>query len=145
MQYSNEETVLLQIDANYSKVFVPKRLKWDEITIPDEFKIDIPQIPRNLERTEISEIIEESDGTILFRFNSLKEGRNQLPLPSLSSRSFTEPEPNRHFFTDNASASYNHPLKVHHKTPIPEMTTEQPYSALYSPTSTQMEGISNKF
>ena len=31
-----EETVLLQIEAEHSKTFVPRRLKWNEITIPEE-------------------------------------------------------------------------------------------------------------
>ena len=70
---TQEETVLLQIEAEQSKTFVPKRLKWNEITIPEEFKIENPQTPRDIERTEISDIIEENDGTVLIRFNSFRE------------------------------------------------------------------------
>ena len=66
---TQEETVLLQIEAEQSKTFVPKRLKWNEITIPEEFKIENPQTPRDIERTDISDIIEENDGTVLIRFN----------------------------------------------------------------------------
>lgn len=49
-----EETVLLQIDSECSKTFTPKRLKWDEITIPEEFQVENPQIPRNFERRNLS-------------------------------------------------------------------------------------------
>ena len=57
---TQEETVLLQIKAEHSKTFVPRRLKWNEITIPEEFRIENPQTPRDIERTEISDIIEEN-------------------------------------------------------------------------------------
>src|SRR3954469_6089066 len=70
---TQEEIVLLQIEADHSKTFVPKRLKWNEITIPNEFRIEAPQVPRNIEQTEIHDIIEEQEGTILIRFNSLRE------------------------------------------------------------------------
>ena len=48
---TQEEIVLLQIETEHSKTFVPKRLKWNEITIPEEFRIENPQTPRDIERT----------------------------------------------------------------------------------------------
>ena len=45
---TQEETVLLQIEAEQSKTFVPKRLKWNEITIPEEFKIENSQNTRDI-------------------------------------------------------------------------------------------------
>jgi len=56
---TQEETVLLQIEADHSKTFVPKRLKWNEITIPNEFRIEAPQVSRNIEQTEVQDILEE--------------------------------------------------------------------------------------
>ena len=58
---------------NYSR---SKQLKWDEITIPDQWKIEITQPPRNFEQKNISKIIEQKDGKILLRFGSYKD-----PLP----------------------------------------------------------------
>ncbi|KAG5410924.1 hypothetical protein IGI04_007243 [Brassica rapa subsp. trilocularis] len=53
-----------------------KQLKWDEITIPDQWKIEITQPPRNFEQKNISKIIEQKDGKILLRFGSYRD-----PLP----------------------------------------------------------------
>ena len=130
-----EETVLLQIEAEHSKVFVPKRLKWNEITIPNEFKIDIPQIPRNIERTEAYEIIEENEGTVLVKFNSFREGSS-----SSSYRPYDSYIPSRHSFSEGASSLHSKPMKVFHKNPIPEISPEQNNSPTYSPTSSQMKG-----
>jgi len=116
-----EETVLLQIEAEQSRTFVPKRLKWNEITIPEEFKIENPQTPRDIERTEISDIIEEEDGTILIRFNSVRER---------PSTSFRYVEPSRNSCSEY---SFQQPIKVFHKSPLPEVNQEN-----YSPTSSQM-------
>ena len=63
---------------NYSR---SKQLKWDEITIPDQWKIEITQPPRNFEQKNISKIIEQKDGKILLRFGSY---RDPLP-PKISS------------------------------------------------------------
>ena len=60
-------------------------------TIPEEFRIENPQTPRDIEQTEISDIIEENDGTILIRFSSLRE----QPSTSFSTR-YTEPSRKSH-------------------------------------------------
>ncbi|KAI5677859.1 hypothetical protein M9H77_08809 [Catharanthus roseus] len=70
---SRDETVLLHIEAEQSKTFTPKRLKWHEITIPDEFQIENPHPFPHIERNEISQIIEEPNGNVLIRFNSVRE------------------------------------------------------------------------
>ena len=118
---TKEETVLLQIEAEQSKTFVPKRLKWNEITIPEEFKIENPQNPRDIEKTEISDIIEENYGTVLIRFNSFKER---------PSTSYRYAEPSRKSYSEY---SFQQPIKVFHKSPLPEVNQES-----YSPTSSQM-------
>ena len=57
-----KETTLLQVDADRPTTYTPKRLKWNEITIPSEFIIQNPQVPRNIEQTNPEDIIEEPDG-----------------------------------------------------------------------------------
>ncbi|KAI5675785.1 hypothetical protein M9H77_06735 [Catharanthus roseus] len=52
MQGDDDETVPLHIEAEQSKAFTPKRLKWHEITIPDEFQIENPHPLRDIERNE---------------------------------------------------------------------------------------------
>ena len=41
--------------------------------MPPEFQIQNPQVPRNLERTEAEQIIEEPDGKVFIKFNSFRE------------------------------------------------------------------------
>ncbi|KAI5653694.1 hypothetical protein M9H77_30881 [Catharanthus roseus] len=135
---SRDETVLLHIEAEQSKTFTPKRLKWHEITIPDEFQIENPHPLSDLERNEISQIIEEPNGNVLIRFNSMREQE--------SSSTFSIPiEPSRHSFahsrrhsfaeTSEQSSRMPNSIHVHHTTPIPEVSTSPPLS----PTASQMK------
>ncbi|KAI5653222.1 hypothetical protein M9H77_30409 [Catharanthus roseus] len=78
---SRDETVLLHIEAEQSKIFTPKRLEWHEITIPEEFHIENAQPPPHIEQTEISQIIEEPNGNILIRFNSMREQGSSSTIP----------------------------------------------------------------
>ena len=90
-----------------------------------EFRLENPQTPRDIEQTEISDIIEENDGTVLIRFNSLRE----QPSTSFFTR-YTEPSRKSH-----SDYSFQQPIKVFHKSPLPEMDQGN-----YSPTSSQMKG-----
>ncbi|KAI5658800.1 hypothetical protein M9H77_27593 [Catharanthus roseus] len=119
---SRDETVLLHIEAEQSKIFTPKRLKWHEITIPEEFQIENAQLPPHLEKTEISQIIEEPNGNILIRFNSMREWGSSSNIPIESSRhSFAHPQ--RRSFTEASEQSFRIPNSnhVHHTAPIPEV------------------------
>ncbi|KAI5681135.1 hypothetical protein M9H77_02362 [Catharanthus roseus] len=129
---SRDETVLLHIDAEQSKTFTPKRLKWHEITIPDEFQIENPHPCPDIERKEISQIIEDPNGNVLIRFNSMREhGSPSIPM-----------EPSRHSFAHSRRQSYAesseqsfrmpHAIHVHHTAPIPEVSTSPPLSPIAS-------------
>ncbi|KAI5652926.1 hypothetical protein M9H77_30113 [Catharanthus roseus] len=136
---SRDETVLLHIEAEQSKTFTPKRLKWHEITIPEEFQIENPHPPRDIERNEISQIIEEPDGNVLIRFNSMREqgSSSKFSIPLEPSRhSFVEPS--RCSFAEKSDNSFSmpNPIHVHHKAPIPEVSISPPLS----PTASQMKG-----
>ena len=82
------ETILLQINAEKSSTFIPKTIKWSEITIPETVEIIKDSPPPNLDKKEISDIIEGTDGRILLRFNSFRENQNKI-LPPRSS--YSEP------------------------------------------------------
>ncbi|KAI5649343.1 hypothetical protein M9H77_35348 [Catharanthus roseus] len=124
---SRDETVLLHIEAEQSKTFTPKRLKWHEITIPEEFQIENAQAPPHIERTEISQIIEETNGNILIRFNSMRE----------QGSCSHSPEPSRYSFAESLSTfQMPLPIHVHHTAPIPEVSKSPPSS----PTASQMKG-----
>ncbi|KAI5659553.1 hypothetical protein M9H77_28346 [Catharanthus roseus] len=127
---SRDETVLLHIEAEQSKTFTPKRLKWHEISIPKEFQIENTQAPPHIERTEISQIIEETNGNILIRFNSMREQGSCSHYP-------TPPEPSRYSFAESLSTfQMPLPIHVHHTAPIPEVSQSPPSS----PTASQMKG-----
>ena len=68
---NSQETILLQIEDEKPTVFTPKLLKWDEITVPNEIELQEPQQPAQIERRDIDQIIEEPDGSIILKFQSL--------------------------------------------------------------------------
>ena len=78
LQDDKGETTILAVHSKDTPTatYTPRQLKWDEITIPDQWKIEITQPPRNFEQKNISKIIEQKDGKILLRFGSYKD-----PLP----------------------------------------------------------------
>ena len=78
LQDDKGETTILAVHSKDTPTatYTPRQLKWDEITIPDQWKIKITQPPRNFEQKNISKIIEQKDGKILLRFGSYKD-----PLP----------------------------------------------------------------
>ncbi|KAG5374115.1 hypothetical protein IGI04_042561 [Brassica rapa subsp. trilocularis] len=78
LQDDKGETTILAVHSKDTPTttYTPKQLKWDEITIPDQWEIEITQPPRNLEQKNISKIIEQKDGKILLRFGSYRD-----PLP----------------------------------------------------------------
>ncbi|CDY53569.1 BnaA09g53980D [Brassica napus] len=78
LQDDKGETTILAVHSKDTPTatYTPKQLKWDEITIPDQWKIEITQPPRNFEQKNISKIIEQKDGNILLRFESYRD-----PLP----------------------------------------------------------------
>ncbi|KAI5640621.1 hypothetical protein M9H77_00412 [Catharanthus roseus] len=138
---SRDETVLLHIEAEQSKTFTPKRLKWHEITILEEFQIENAQPPPHLERTEISQILEEPNGNILIRFNSMRE-------PGSCSNFSIPLEPSRYSFAETSSTdkSFNipNPIHVYHKAPIPEVSTSPPLSPTISQMKGEINGINRK-
>ena len=46
-------------------------LKWDEVTIPDEWVVDSQPILKPIEEKKVEQIIEEPDGRVLISFNPL--------------------------------------------------------------------------
>ncbi|KAI5676513.1 hypothetical protein M9H77_07463 [Catharanthus roseus] len=110
-----------------------------DIHMQDEFQIENPHPPRDIERNEISQIIEEPDGNVLIRFNSMREQRpsSKFSIPMEPSRhSFVEPS--RCSFAEKSENSFSMPtpIHVHHKAPIPEVSISPPLS----PTASQMKG-----
>ncbi|KAL0723058.1 hypothetical protein Bca4012_037657 [Brassica carinata] len=78
LQDDKGETTILAVHSKDTPTatYTPKQLKWDEITTPDQWKIDITQPPRNFEQKNISKIIEQRNGKIILQFGSFRE-----PLP----------------------------------------------------------------
>ena len=121
---NSQETILLQIEDEKPTVFTPKLLKWDEITLPDEIELQEPQQPAQIERREIEQIIEESDGRVIlkFRSHSIREDPS-IPGPSNFRRSFSD-------FSSARSEPLDHSQRYRFRAPIPEPIIDPP-----SPTS----------
>ena len=88
---NTQEKILLQIDDEKPTVFTPKLLKWDEITLLDELKLQEPQQPAQIERRDIDQIIEEPDGRVILKFQSASIREDPFtPGPSNYIRSFSD-------------------------------------------------------
>ena len=124
--FSLDETILLKAESDNITTFTPKLLKQNEITIPQEFIIQNTRPPKNIAQKNIQQIIEETDGRVLIRFNLSKE-RN------LSSKSLENLElPRTSYSTPSRSASYDYlkdnqvedTQKIYYKAPIAEPIAE---------------------
>jgi len=97
-----DETMLLKAESDNITTFTPKLLKWNEITIPKEFITQNTRPPKNIAQKNIQQIIEETNGRGLIRFNSSKER-------SLSSKSLENSElPRTSYSTPCRSTSYDY-------------------------------------
>jgi len=120
---NSQETVLLQIEEDKPTVFTPKLLKWDEITLPDELELQEPQPSAKIERRDIDQIIEESDGRVILKFRSLSIKENiSNPRPSNNRRSFSD--------FSSTLEPLDHSQRYRFGNPIPEPIIDPP-----SPTS----------
>lgn len=84
LQDDKGETTILAVHSKDTptSTYTPKQLKWTEITIPDQWKINITQPPRNFEQRTITSITEQYDGKVLLKFGSFRDP------PSLKISSF---------------------------------------------------------
>lgn len=75
LQNDKGETIILAVHSKDTPnaTYIPRQLKWNEITIPDQWKFEITQPIRNFEQKNISKIIEQRDGRILLKFGSMRE------------------------------------------------------------------------
>ena len=80
------ETILLQLEADKSRTFTPKTIKWEDITIP-EFLVINHENPSSNPQQVLSDIEEGTDGKVLVRFNSLNISRSR---PSFSRSSLID-------------------------------------------------------
>ena len=119
---NSQETVLLQIEDDKPTVFTPKALKWDEITIADEIELQEPHSSAQIERRDVDQIIEEPDGRVILKFQSLSCREDpSLPNPSNSSnfrRSFSE--------CSSQTGNLDQPQRYRFQSPIPEPIIDPP-------------------
>ena len=128
---NSQETVLLQIEEDKPTVFTPKLLKWDEITLPDELELQEPQPSAKIERRDIDQIIEESDGRVILKFRSLSIKENiSNPRPSNNRRSFSD--------FSSTLEPLDHSQRYRFGNPIPEPIIDPP-----SPTSSGIGAVIN--
>ena len=145
------ETTILTVESEDENTpvstYTPKLLNWHEITVPDMWKIENPQPPRNLAQTEISQIIEEPDGRVLLRFNSLNLNNTsiksnysdtQSSRSSFSYPSSFKPENFKGFNQSSKpeSSTSSTPYKVNYTSPIAEPLNQSPPS---SPTQSKFQ------
>jgi hypothetical protein len=125
VSFSPGETTLLQVDADQSACFVPKTLKWDQISIPRGITVPNPQPPRHLTQREASEIIEREDEIdVKFDFRS----RSYNSSMNFMSRPHIEPMEGSRFSTSSYQTVGRQPSEIgsqaeshiHYKMPVSE-------------------------
>ena len=73
LKCSFDETTLCKAESDNVATFTLKLLKWNEITIPQEFIIQNSRPPRNIAEKNAQQITEEPNGRGLIGFNSSRE------------------------------------------------------------------------
>ena len=69
-QFAKDETLLLQYNPNNTQAFVPKKLKWNEITQRSQWELKDLTNPKPIKPlTTHSKIIQHTNGTIQIEFN----------------------------------------------------------------------------
>ena len=66
------ETILLQADPSNSRSFVPKRIKWEEVTLPESWTIPNAIPPKSIENSKVEYIVEDSEGNVEISFTREK-------------------------------------------------------------------------
>lgn len=112
-------------------------MKWNEITILEEFIIQTPQIPINISRHEVSEIEEEHDGRVIIRFYSSRQPHNVPP------RIYIHEIPDWSSFLETSTKNINPNIKVDFRSPIPNYHVVDDTSQIGSSIKSQMEGFIN--
>lgn len=128
IRFAPGETLMFKVELGQATTHVPKSLKWDEVTIPDEWVVDSQPILKPIEEKKVEQIIEEPDGRVLIRFNSSRD------FPAASTYEFQSARSSCSFPSfkeDNIPSTSSY--KVFQKTPIPEIITEN-----VSPTHSEM-------
>ena len=140
------ETILLQFDPSNSRSFVPKRIKWEEVTLPESWIIPNVIPPKSIENSKV-EYIEKILKEMLK--NLLLEKKNiQLPRSSCSSIKQKIFNPSRNFSQNSRltrSKSYVNLRSLNHTSRVPEMFYEnenksKKNSQTFSPSYSQMAG-----
>lgn len=82
-----DETLIFEANTQHSRVNVPKKLKWNEITQNQKWKLEDINSPKPLDNSkQISNIIEHTDGTIDINFeDDLEPARFSTYIPETSS------------------------------------------------------------
>ena len=73
LEPSLDEAIALKAESDNITSFTGKLLKWNELTIPQQFIIQNTRTPRNTVQKNVQQIIEEPDGKVLIRFYSSGE------------------------------------------------------------------------
>ena len=123
LPWNSKETILLQIEDDKPPVFTPKIIKWKEITIPEAIELEDVQSAsddKSKQMNDIEQIIEETDGVVLFRFCSFREPIS-LAGTSVSRKSFSGCNSDRGIVTKK-------PLTYGFRSPIADAAINDPPS-----------------
>ena len=76
------ETVLIQTDIHRSRMTVPKTIKWSDIKLPQKWELQEAVPPQKVERSQIEQIFQQSDGKVEISFSS----RRSVDLQSIQTQ-----------------------------------------------------------
>ena len=88
---------MFQTNLAKSKLAIPKRVPWKEITFPKTWILEKPTTISIIQNTQLNQIVEEDDGFVNIRFNNKRSVKMLLgryfDITSRScSQAYTEPQ-----------------------------------------------------
>ena len=146
--------MLLKAESDNVTTFAPKLLKWNGITVSQEFIVPNTRPRRNIPQKNVQQIIEEPDGRVLIRLNSSQEKGSSSKFSEhvkLHRSSYSMPSKSSNYdYLEVIQVEYSQ--KIYYKAVITEQIDEasssigsQTYSAMQPPTFFWINFISKPF
>ena len=146
------ETILLQSDPSNSRSFVPRRIKWEEVTLPESWTSPNAIPPKPIENSNVEYVVKDSKGNVEISFT--RDKKIQPLRSSCSSIQQKTFNPSKTFSQKSRltrSKSFVNLRSINHASRVPDLFYENEFkknsqtsSPPLSPSYSQMEGPSSE-
>lgn len=121
------ETIIIETNFHKSDITTRRKIKWEEISFPENWKIEKAMTPRPIIHTDLLDVIQTSDGTVSLNFGNNQTNKiirsNSRRSASSSVRSFISP---CDYIIDHPGSSRHSTSHTREKTKDDDESLEEP-------------------